>query len=232
MNLLTRYTNSFLQLFYPNLCLSCGNELPHGKEIICIACQYYLPKTNFHKDKENPFTERFWGRVQIESAAALYFFSKGGRTQELIHNFKYNGKKEIGTKLGEVYGSILKESEHFKNVDCIIPVPLHPKKERIRGFNQSTVFAFGLSKAMEIPVYNNVLVRTVHTKSQTKKSRLDRIVNVGEKFQLKNSNKVVGKHVMIVDDVVTTGATFEACAVNFEGLEGTKVSLATIAIAI
>ncbi len=232
MNVLTKYTNSFLQLFYPNLCLACGNELPHGKEIICISCQYYLPKTNFHKDKENPFTERFWGRVNIESAAALYFFSKGGRTQELIHNLKYLGKKEIGVKLGEVYGSILKESPHFKSVDCILPVPLHPKKERMRGFNQSTVFAQGLSKTMEIPFYNNVLVRTVHTKTQTKKSRLDRVANVGEKFQLKNSNKVIGKHVMIVDDVVTTGATLESCAVNLEGLEGTKVSLVTIAIAI
>ncbi len=232
MNVLTKYINSFLQLFYPNLCLACGNELPHGKEIICISCQYYLPKTNFHKEKENPFTERFWGRVKIESAASLYFFTKGGRTQELIHNLKYNGKKEIGVKLGGVYGSMLNKSPHFESVDCIIPVPLHPKKERIRGFNQSTVFAQGLSKSMEIPFYNNVLIRNTNTKTQTKKSRLDRVANVGDKFQIKNPKKILDKHVMIVDDVVTTGATLEACAVNFEGLDGVKISLVTIAIAI
>ena len=232
MNVLTKYTNSFLQLFYPNLCLACGNELPHGKEIICISCQYYLPKTNFHKEKENPFTERFWGRVNIESAAALYFFTKGGRTQELIHNLKYHGKKEIGIKVGEVYGAMLKKSPHFQSVDCIIPVPLHPKKERIRGFNQSAVFAQGLSKSMEIPFHNNVLIRNTNTKTQTKKSRLDRVANVGDKFQIKHPQKVLGKHVLIVDDVVTTGATLEACAVNFEGLDWVKVSLVTMAIAI
>ena len=127
---------------------------------------------------------------------------------------------------------MLKKSPHFENVDCIIPVPLHPKKERIRGFNQSMVFAQGLAKSMEIPVYNNVLVRITHTKTQTKKSRLDRVVNVGDKFQLKKPKKVSGKHILIVDDVVTTGATLESCAVNFEGLEGVKISLATLAIAI
>lgn len=223
--------DSFLSLFYPRLCLACGQGLPAGKSVICVTCQYHLPKTKFHLENENPFAEHFWGRVNIESCGALYHFSKGGKTQQLIHNLKYKGKKEIGIQLGKLYGRQLKESAYFKEIDCIVPVPLHPRKEFKRGFNQSDQFAIGLSQSMEIPWYKKALKRTGETDTQTQKSRMERFENVSQAFDVRNPKLLTGKHVLIVDDVMTTGATLEACATKVLQLEEVKVSFATIAIA-
>lgn len=220
-----------LTLFFPKLCLACGINPPPQEKDICIHCQYYLPKTEFHLDLENPFTERFWGRVKIEGGASLYYFMKNGRTQKLIHNLKYKGKKKIGVKLGELYGRELRLAKGFENIDLIIPVPLHPKKQHTRGYNQSDMFARGLSETMEIPWRSNILVKTLHNPSQTKKTRMERLENVRVAFRIKNPELLRGKHVLIVDDVLTTGATLEACAEKVLEIPHTKVSLATIAFA-
>lgn len=223
--------NDLVSLLYPNLCLACSENTPARGEIICLSCQLKLPKTNFHLEKENPFTERFWGRMSLESGAALYHFVKGGRIQELLHRLKYEGKREIGIKLGEWYGRQLRESQFFKEIDVIVPVPLHPRKERLRGYNQAAVFAQGIAETMQKPWLKDGLVRQVFTETQTQKSRAERLENVSEVFAIGNFKKLEGKHVLLVDDVMTTGATMEACGTKLLSVTGTKLSMATIAIA-
>jgi ComF family protein len=219
-----------LDLLYPRLCFACNQNTPPDKTFICISCQYKLPETDFHKEKENPFTERFWGRIPLFSGAALYHFVKGGRAQHLIHHFKYRGKKEIGIRIGELYGNYLKDSPLFNCAEVIVPVPLHPKKKHQRGFNQSEMFARGLAKSMAIP-YVNALSRVIQTDTQTQKSRMDRFDNVVEAFRINNHQDIRGKHILLVDDVITTGATLEACSSKLLSIAGTTISMATIAIA-
>ena len=231
MNLLKNLAGGFLSLFYPQLCLSCGKNITPDKDAICISCQVKLPKTGFHLEKENSFTDRFWGIIVLESGASFYHFSKGGNVQNLIHNLKYKGRSEVGVKLGNLYGKALKKSSLYKNVDLIIPVPLHPKKELKRGYNQSDMFAKGLSESMEIDWKRNVLVRIKMSETQTQKSRLERLENVQDVFKVKKPEILQNKHILIVDDVLTTGATLEACAMKILDIPNTKVSLATIAFA-
>lgn len=218
-------------LFYPNLCLACSHNLPPRQESICLNCQYKLPKTGFHQQVENRFTERFWGRVHLQAGAALYYFNKGGRTQRLIHSLKYEGKRQIGVKLGQIYGYELKEAPVFREASLILPVPLHPRKERQRGYNQSACFAQGLAQSMGIPWLKDGLKRLEFTATQTKKNRLERFDNVSAAFVAPRPKQLEGQHILLVDDVITTGATLEACALRLLELPGTKVSMATIAIA-
>ena len=231
MNLLENLLGGFVSLFYPQLCLSCGKNITPDQDAICISCQVKLPKTGFHLEKENLFTDRFWGRINIESGTSFYHFAKSGRVQHLIHNLKYKGKSEVGIKLGNLYGKVLKKSPLYETVDIIIPVPLHPKKELKRGYNQSDMFAKGLAEAMELEWNKNVLIRTKMTETQTKKSRLERLENVHDVFKVSNADILKNKHILIVDDVLTTGATLEACATKILEIPNTKVSLATIAFA-
>lgn len=221
----------FLHLFYPRLCLACGqNHLP-ANEWLCLPCQFKLPKTNFHQLAENDLTERFWGRLQLVAGAAMYFFVKGGRTQQLIHNLKYKGKKQIGLEVGKMYGKLLKEIPAYQSVDLIIPVPLHPKKEKRRGFNQSNFFAIGLAESMNVSWSEKHLKRKVYTATQTQKSRQERLDNVLSQFEACHTEKIAGKHLLLVDDVITTGATMEACGMKLLEIPNTRLSLAAIAIA-
>ncbi len=231
MKLLENLLGGFVSLFYPQLCLSCGKNITPDRDAICISCQVKLPKTGFHLEKENSFTDRFWGRVNIESGASFYHFAKGGRVQHLIHNLKYKGRYEVGVKLGNLYGKALKKSPLYRNIDVIIPVPLHPKKELKRGYNQSDMFAKGLSETMEVEWKKNILISTKMSETQTKKSRLERLENVKDVFKINDVDFLKDKHVLIVDDVLTTGATLEACTMKILEISGTKVSLATIAFA-
>lgn len=231
MTAVRKIFGDFIALLYPNLCLACSENLPTHKEVICLRCQLELPRTNFHLEQENPFTERFWGRIHIESGASLYHFVKGGRVQELLHRLKYEGKHEIGTKLGEWYGRQLKDSPFFQSIDVIIPVPLHPRKERLRGYNQSAMFAQGLAETMQKPWLKDSLIRKVFTETQTQKSRAERIENVKDVFAIQKSELLKGKHILLVDDVMTTGATLEVCGQKILEVPDTKISMATIALA-
>lgn len=222
---------SLFHIFYPKLCLACNHKTPPIDKWLCLSCKLKLPKTNFHLQKDNAFSERFWGRVKIESCAALYFFKKGGRTQALIHNLKYKQRSQIGVILGNLYGKELKKSPHFQDVEVIVPVPLHWKKLRKRGYNQSAVFAEGLSESLEIPWIADGLRRNENSVSQTKKSKMSRLENVMSVFEVKNRKALEGKHILLVDDVLTSGATMEACATKILEVPGTKVSLVTIAVA-
>jgi ComF family protein len=225
------WLDAFFCLLYPNLCLACGKSLPVKQNHICINCQYKLPETAFYKHRENAFTERFWGRIDLVSAASLYHFSKGGRVQQLIHHLKYEGKKEIGIRLGQLYGFQLNSTELFSDIDMIVPVPLHPKKKHFRGYNQSAMFAKGLSESMKKP-WRNALKRVAHSTTQTQKGRMERFENVENAFSVNDPQSLAGKHILLVDDVITTGATLEACALKLLAISEVKISMATIAIAI
>ncbi len=221
--------NDFLSLIFPKVCASCGKSLFKTEESICVYCLYHLPKTDFHLYGDNPVVKLFWGRTNIHSASSLYSFSKGSKVQHLIHQLKYRGKKEIGTSLGKYYGKELKMSPMFSSANIVLPVPLHPKKLKKRGYNQSETFAQGLAESMNAENPNDVLIRTYASETQTKKSRFARWKNVEEIFTITSPEKLEGKHVLLVDDVVTTGATLEACANKILEIPDTKVSIATIA---
>jgi ComF family protein len=225
------WLNDVLNLFYPNVCQACGIALNQQEHVICISCQVKLPKTGFHLHDDNPVSRIFWGRVNLYSATSFLFFNKGGNVQKLIHSLKYRNKKDVGELLGALFGYELNKSSLFKNVNVVVPVPLHPKKFNKRGFNQSEMIASGISRAMDIPTDFNNLVRLVNTDSQTRKSRYSRWENVKDVFGINNAKAFEGKHILLVDDVLTTGATMEACAATLLAVKDTKVSIATLAYA-
>lgn len=231
MHSFRRLADDLLSLLYPRLCLACSRDLPPFAQTFCVRCKLALPETGFHLQEENTFTDRFWGRLPLEAGASMLYFRKHGLTQNLLHNLKYRGKREVGLELGRLYGHQLAESPWFRGLDGIIAVPLHPRKERLRGFNQSDCFAQGLSETLKIPHWKKMLIRSVATDSQTKKSRFERLENMQNAFQVKNPGRLRGKHILLVDDVLTTGATLEACALQVLAIPETRVSMATIAIA-
>jgi len=228
---LKSWFHAFLHLFYPRLCPACAANLPPGQHFLCVLCQLQLPTTEQHTLKENAFTELFWGRIPLEAAAAQYYFSKSGRVQRLIHQLKYQYKPEIGYQLGLAFGQQLKVQDNFQHIEAIVPVPLHPKKRHIRGYNQAEEFGKGLAESMGLPLLPDLLYRKKFTDTQTKKSRLERLQNVLDAFALSPNVKTDYQHFLLVDDVLTTGATLEACAIQLMKIEGSKVSLATIAMA-
>lgn len=218
-------------LFYPELCVACGNDLPFSGTCFCLRCQLKLSPSDMHLTRENEFVERLWGRVPLQSGAAAYYYTRQSPIRRAVHHLKYRNKPDIGLLIGRGFGQKLRGSEWFKDIDGIIPVPLHPKKERLRGYNQSTVFAQGLSEAMDVPMYAHVLLRQAFTQTQTKKKRMERFENVEEVFIVKKPQVIEGKHLLLVDDVLTTGATLEVCGQVLLGVPGTRLSCATIAMA-
>jgi ComF family protein len=230
-NRFMNYLDDFIGLIYPNICLGCGNTLWRNEKFLCTFCDFRLPRTNFHLERENQFSRLFYGRVITEETSAYLYFNKGNTAQKLVHALKYKGMKEVGVWLGMQYGQLLKSAFCFSTVDHLVPVPLHPKKFQDRGFNQSDQIALGLSSALHIPVENNLLVRTRRSDTQTKKRRFLRWQNVEDIFSLQNITPFEGKHVLLVDDVVTTGATLESCAIALSAIKGIRISMAALAIA-
>ena len=230
---LTHLFEDVLHLFFPRTCWGCEAALPHGVEHLCVACRGNLHPTGLHHEADNILTQRFWGRVAIEQCAACYRYQRGTVVQKLIYGLKYQHQPEIGQYVGNVYGRALAESPHFSTVDAIVPVPLHPRKLRIRGYNQSAEFGQGLSDGMGVVQYPNGLVRNAFTSTQTRKSRLERFANVERVFEVSDEKALRGKHILLIDDVMTTGATLENCANVLLALgNGTRVSIATIAATI
>jgi ComF family protein len=224
--------DDFISLLFPRLCYACGDHLMRNENLICTECYVVIPRANYHKEDDNPVARLFWGRCKIEKAAAFSYYTKDSRIRNLIHNLKYNGIREIGFELGRIYGSSLKESGFISDIDLIIPVPLHPAKRRIRGFNQSESISMGISDAISLPVDINSLVRKTGSATQTKRSRYDRWTNVDGIFQVTETMSLSGKHILLVDDVITTGSTIESCTNELLKIEGVKVSVVALAYAI
>jgi ComF family protein len=217
------------ELVFPRLCVICGDKLIEQEQWICLHCLHHVPRTNFHKVAENPVAQLFYGRVRIEFATSFFFFSKGSKYQWLIHNLKYRGMKELGAEMGKHFAIDLMQSDDFCSVDLICPVPLHPSREKKRGYNQSWWIASGMAVQMQKPLSVGNLVRVVATETQTKKTRFERWQNVEGIFALNNPEDYCGKHILLVDDVVTTGATIEACAQAILSKCDARVSIATLA---
>jgi len=231
MNLQRSYLADFVSLLFPELCAACRESLVANEHLLCTDCRFNLPYTNFHLQADNIVARQFWGKINIEAAFALFYFNKGGKIQNMLHQLKYNGQQQIGNLLGNIAGGQLIKNEIFNNVDYIIPVPLHKKRFRERGYNQSTRFAEGLADKLNAVVEEGNLVRVKSTETQTHKSRFARFENMQEVFRVINPEKLKGKHVLLVDDVVTTGSTLEACGEQLLKVEGLKLSIATIAYA-
>lgn len=232
MNLRNSYLSHFVDLLFPRLCQACKTSLVGTEELICTNCLFDLPYTNFHQQADNIVARQFWGKIPLQYAYALLYFEKGGKVQHLIHQFKYKDMPKIGDRLGQIAGEQLLQVAALTDVDHIIPVPLHRSRLRERGYNQSTHFANGLAQRLQATVLDRTLIRTVRTSTQTRKSRFDRYLNMQEVFALNAPELLHNKHILLVDDIVTTGSTLEACAHELLAVPGLRLSIATIAYAL
>lgn len=223
------YFNCFIELFFPKICVVCGRRLSRHENWVCIVCWFDLPVAYFNNRTENKVAQLFSEHINIKHAASYFSYQKDSQYKQIIYAIKYYGIKELGFETGRKFGDTLKEITNLKTVDLLVPVPLHPRKQKNRGYNQSEWIARGISDAMNLPVITNNLVRKVHTSTQTKKNRSERWQNVQEIFDVKNPDFFKGKHILLIDDVVTTGATLTSCAENLLKIEGVNVSIATLA---
>lgn len=224
-----RILNDFLQLFFPRLCVSCERKLVDGEELICLDCIQNLVRTRYAWERDNPLEELFSGRIPFKKIASFAYFAKEGILQQIIHALKYRGKPQLGEILGKLAYRDTKSSDFFTSIDVLIPVPLHPKRIRKRGYNQSFHFAKGLSNFSGIALSSDNLVRIVNNPSQTTMSRTQRWKNVDGIFSVMHPEAFCEKHILLVDDILTTGSTLEACAkVLLEKCNGVKISIFVI----
>ena len=222
---------SIVNLFFPPVCAGCHSLLVSNETIICTHCRHNLPLTNHHLNPENEVFNKFYGRIPVEYASAMLYFHKKGIVQEMIHNLKYKGQQDIGTLLGDWYADDLKKLSLFQSVDAIIPVPLHKRKARERGYNQVAYFGNSLSKELGIGYNTNLLIRKSYSKTQSKKSFLNRSEGIETIFDVVFSDKDHNKHFLLIDDVITTGSTLEACSRALLKIPGAKISIVCMAMA-
>lgn len=222
--------HDFVDLLYPPVCHICEAELLKNERLICTACLHDLPVTSYHLDNENPVKKVFYGRVKLENATALLHFRKKAGVQQLIHELKYRGQREIGNFLGEWLGNELAKLPKYEKIDPIIPVPLHPSKLKKRGYNQVEDFGKKIAEALKAEYADDILLKVTASETQTLKDRIARGGKINESLALQNTEKAEGKHLLIVDDLVTTGATLEACALKLQEISPIQISIATMAI--
>jgi ComF family protein len=228
MPLLTNLKESLLHLFFPHVCEGCGSDILEQEHFLCLKCHSTLPQTEFHLYPNNPIEKIFWGRLPVTHATAQYYFTKNSQMQHLMHQLKYRGNKDVGVYLGKLMGHAFALSNRFRFVDALIPLPLFPSKEKKRGFNQATVLCEGIAEVLGKPIVKDAVIRTSYTDSQTKKNRVERWENMEGRFELVKKDAIAGKHVLLVDDVITTGATLEACGNTLLEAENVKLSVATL----
>jgi ComF family protein len=231
MHPLNRLFQDFIGLLYPNLCGGCLKPIYFGESIICTSCLFEIPYTDDYLNAENRVAKQFWARIQFEAAMSLLQFKKGSRVQSMLHQLKYKGKTELGHLLGTMIGDKLLLSEHYNGIDLILPVPMHKKKLHQRGYNQSFCIAEGIAQVLGCPINHQALVKVKETATQTHKGRLSRNENMTNVFQVSKPHEMQGKHILLVDDVITTGATIEACGIELWLAGIGKLSIAAVAFA-
>lgn len=229
--LIKDWLGSFVSLLFPRCCIVCGRPLAKGEECLCTLCNINLPRTGYHLMEDNPVEKLFWGKIPLERATSFFFYRKGSDFRQILHQLKYGGQKNIGAIMGRYMAAELQESGFFEDIDVIVPVPLHKKKQRLRGYNQSEWIARGIATVTGIPIDTESVVRHKNTETQTSKSSLERWENVNGIFELHHAESLAGKHILIVDDVLTTGATTVECASCLTEIERVRISVLTLAIA-
>lgn len=232
INSLTPHAQNFLRLFFPHTCEGCGTNILHRNSILCPRCFAKLPETGFIQTANNLVEKKFYGQINIRAAGSMYYFTKKSLLQHLIKQLKYYNNTDVGYYFGKQLGIALANSQRFKDVDVIIPLPLNPRRERKRGYNQSAIIVEGISQEWNKPILTKVVQRAVFTETQTQKDRITRWQSMQNVFYVSDKDAITNKHVLLVDDIVTTGATLEACAEKILQVPGTKVYIATIAFTI
>jgi ComF family protein len=223
--------SNLLHLFYPHICTGCASDLLDEDNLLCLKCINTLPHTNYAQHANNQVEKIFWGRIPLAAAHSQFYFSKSSMVQELMHQLKYKSNQSIGMYLGEMMGHSLLNSNRFTGVDGLVPLPMYADKQHRRGYNQAAVICKGMALAMNIPVINNNVCRQYATETQTRKSRIERWENVTGSFVIKDPATLAGKHLLLVDDVLTTGATLEAAGNSILQCDNVKLSIATVAFA-
>lgn len=224
-----RFLNDIINLFFPEICLNCEQQLGSNETIICTSCRHDMPLTNFTGEINNKVEQVFYGRISIKEATSLMYYYKKNKVQKIIHSLKYKGHQEIGAFFGEWLVKEMLQSDRFNNIDMIVPVPLHPKKLKKRGYNQVSIFGKTLATYLNANYCEDILIRKSATSTQTKKHRLERWKNVEELFFLTDNSYFEGKNILLIDDVITTGATLEACANELSKTSNINISIATMA---
>lgn len=228
-NQLQTYFNAFQHLFFPHYCKGCGVDFIALQSFLCSRCIAQLPSTHFIEIANNPIEKIFSGRISLTAGTALYYFTKAGLLQYILVQLKYKNNKAAGFFLGTQLGIALKKSTRFQQIDCIIPLPLHPKKEYMRGYNQAAIIVAGITSIWNKPILNNAVIRQVFTKTQTQETRTSRWQNMKGVFEVTRPDLLQNKHILLIDDVVTTGASLESCGLAILQVPGTQLSIATIA---
>lgn len=231
MRSIKSFLSATAHLFYPHTCHGCGSDILDKDSLLCAMCFVNLPHTNFAQHPNNPIEKIFWGRLPLVAAHSEFYFAKETLIQHLVHQLKYKGNKEIGIYLGGLMAKSLLNSNRFNQLDGLIPLPMFPEKEKKRGYNQATVICEGMSAVLNVPVLSKYLLRQHPTETQTKKHRIKRWENVAGSFVMKNAEQLKGKKLLLVDDVVTTGATLEASGQLLQQLEGVQLNIATLMVA-
>jgi ComF family protein len=231
MPLLTDIKEALLHLAFPQVCAGCGTDVLPAESPICLRCLDALPQTHFTVHSNNPVEKLFWGRLPLAAATAQYYFTKNTLMQRLMHQFKYRSHKALGFYLGQQLGYSFAQTHRFTAVDALVPLPLFAAKERARGYNQAAVLCQGIADVLQKPVLENCIVRTMPTESQTKKNRIDRWQNMEGRFEITDAQALTGKHLLLVDDVVTTGATLEACGRALLAVDSVQLSVVTLCVA-
>ena len=224
--------SELLDLLYPPVCKSCNSLLEEGVQLLCLNCRKDLHRTNYHLVENNPIEMHFAGRLKIELASSFLHFKKGSRIQKIMHQVKYHREEELAILMGKICAIELKQCGFFDSIDVLVPVPLHPDKLKIRGYNQANLIAEGISSISGVELRSNLLTKVLNTPSQTNKTRMERFENVSNSFEVQNYTDIQAKHILLIDDVITTGSTLEACAIKLlEVIEGSKLSVLTLAAA-
>ncbi|HEV7782702.1 MAG TPA: phosphoribosyltransferase family protein [Chitinophagaceae bacterium] len=222
--------DAFLHLFFPHVCTGCGSDILNEASLLCMRCMATLPETGFEAHPGNPVEKIFRGRLPLVAATAQFYFTKESLIQHLMHQFKYKGNRDLGLQLGKIMGEQILRSGRF-GADALIPLPLFPAREKKRGYNQATILCEGMAEVMRVPVLDKLVIRPQYTETQTKKGRIERWKNMEGKFVLKEIGKARDKHLLLVDDVVTTGATLEACGNELLKAGNVRLSVACLCLA-